>query len=199
MHEDIPIDHEILLSVYELLFESYAIQQLWSEGCKAVDQAQGLLIKTVSPVLWSHRAVFKSKLGQDITRDMLKLKVFNLFMNSAAGSIHHSLFVLFRITMQKLKRKFGLPCHASNQSRHPSLCACKTPSQHLRMRQVVLNSFSSSKNSNVFYSDLTELLADCHTEVGKWHYVNNSSIELAIKSFDNAAILLKKLACLLFR
>ena len=69
------LDIKLRLSLYELLFESYSSQALWSEGLKAVDHAQAHLPREISAVLWSHRAVFKAKLGSDITRDMLKLKV----------------------------------------------------------------------------------------------------------------------------
>jgi hypothetical protein len=65
---------ELLLSLYELLFESYAVQALWTLGLQAVDQAQTVIPRGLDAILWSHRAVFKSKLGQDVTRDMLKLK-----------------------------------------------------------------------------------------------------------------------------
>ena len=61
--------------MYELLFECFAETEQWGEGLKAVDHAQRALPRHFQSVLWSHRAVFKSKLGQDITRDMLKLKV----------------------------------------------------------------------------------------------------------------------------
>ncbi len=66
---------ETRLGLYELLFESLSACGQWEAGLAAVEQALTCLPRTMRPTLATHRAVFKARLGQDTTRDLLKLTV----------------------------------------------------------------------------------------------------------------------------
>lgn len=62
------------LCMYTLLFECYAEEENWSEGLRTFEHAIASIPRPSAKPLWTYRLIFRSKLGENMSRDMSRFQ-----------------------------------------------------------------------------------------------------------------------------